>query len=473
MSTLFRNTFYTSLAQGCQMVMAVVLFKVASSRLGSAGFGSYSLATTVMFFVLLFDDFGLNTLAVREIARDKKHTPILFNQLWTFKLVLLSLSVLFLSAFMLATAQRYDGPTRMTILIFSVCGVLSSFTQLGYAVFRAHERMEYETIITVVEKTVYTLLGIMVLALGMGLVPFSWTFALASGVSLFLAVRFLKAKFVTWTWLYDFSAFRHLLGAALPFGIALFITSLYGQLDIVMLSVMKDMKAVGLYSVAHKLLNYTSLIPTIFVTAFFPKFSIHVKDKDALSRIFTTGFKYLSMVALPLIPAVIILSPKLVVFFSSPDYLGATGAMAVMSVTSALNFINMFLAGMYGATNHQNRILAIETAGLFLNVAGNIILIPKYSFMGSAYATVATEGLVTAFALSWSLRHIAVMREWGYLLKALLATGAMCALLLFVTRPFHLLINIALGAAVYFAVLFLTRALDLKHIRGLFRELKG
>ena len=36
MPTLFRNTFYTSLSQGWQMLMAVVLFKAATVGLGES-----------------------------------------------------------------------------------------------------------------------------------------------------------------------------------------------------------------------------------------------------------------------------------------------------------------------------------------------------------------------------------------------------------------------------------------------------
>lgn len=462
MASLFRNTFYTSLAQGSQMLMALVLFKVAAVYLQVEGVGIYTLATTLMFFVLLFDDFGLNTLTTREIARDKKHAQSFFSTVLGLKIVLVGASLLFIFAYSFFIHK--DPVTMKTIWVFAVCGLANSFTQLGYAVFRAHERMELETGITVLEKILSTGLGILVLVLGMGLVSFSCMFAFASLVSLGLSLWILQKRFVKLQWSFDIVQYKDTLSASSAFGMAMFITVFYDRMGILLLSVLQDQKAVGLYGAAHKLLNFTGFVPVIFATAFFPKFSMFVKNREQLSLLFTTGFKYLMMLAIPLIPAVFILSRKMVVFFSSEEFLKASTAMAIMSVTSGLNFINIFLASMYGATNHQKRILMIELAGLLMNITCNWILIPRFSYMGSVWATLITEGVVIALALGWSLRNIASLVEWSFLPRVVFASGVMGVCLLYL-KHWHLIANIVIGAGIYFAVLLLTKTLDIKQIR--------
>ncbi len=453
MSSLFRNTFYASLAQGWQMLMALLLFKLAATFLQGPGFGKYSVATTIMYFVLMFDDLGLGTLTTREIARDKNKAQRFLGIVLGLKIVLILVSLSFV--FLFTSLTRYDPETDAAIWIFTLCGLAYSFAFQGYAVFRAYERMELETGITVLEKTVSTVFGILVLALGMGIIAFSWMFVLSS----------LRPVF-------HMGEFRRILSSSIAFGVAMFITFTYDRVDILLLSTMKDMEAAGLYGAAHKLLSFTGLVPTIFATAFFPRFSIHANDPRELSRIFTTGFKYLMMLAVPMLPAVFILSKPLMLFFSTAEFLEASGALCIMAVTSSILFINIFLASLYGATNHQNRILVFEVIGLCMNVVGNWILIPRYSYTGSAVATVITEGIIIVLAMTWSLKHIAKITEYAFLGKTILATGGMSIFLLFF-RNGYLLGNVVGGATVYFFLLFVTRAVDVQQLKRNFAELRA
>jgi len=470
MSSLFRNTFYTSLAQGWQMLMALLLFKLAATFLQGPGFGKYSVATTIMYFVLMFDDLGLSTLTTREIARDKNKAQRFLGVVLGLKTVLILISLLFV--FLFTSLTHYDPETDAAIWIFTFCGLAYSFAFQGYAVFRAYERMELETAITVLEKTVSTVFGILVLALGMGIIAFSWMFALASLVALTASMWILQKRFLRLRPVFHMGEFRKALSSSIAFGIAMFITFTYDRVDILLLSTMKDMGAAGLYGAAHKLLSFTGLVPTIFATAFFPKFSIHANDPQELSRIFTTGFKYLMMLAVPMIPAVFILSKPLMLFFSTAEFLEASGALCIMAVTSGILFINIFLASLYGATNHQKRILVFEVVGLCMNVAGNWMLIPRYSYMGSAVATVITEGIVVVLAMTWSLKHIAKITEYSFWGKIVLATGGMSIFLLFF-RNGYLPGNVAGGAAVYFFLLFVTRAVDAQQLKRNLAELRA
>jgi O-antigen/teichoic acid export membrane protein len=451
------------------MLMAVVLFKAATVGLGESGFGTYVLATTLMYFVLLLDDFGLNTLITREIARDKTRSRSLLESAMGIKLALLPLGLVFITA--VSGWKRYDAVTIRVVWIFCAYGMSASFTQLAFGVFRAHERMEYEALVAVAEKTLSTGLCALALVFGFGIIPFSLLFAGAGAVSLVFALFILHRR------IHSFKpAFGRIGGVALfrtafPYGCSLFITSAYDKLAVLMLYWMRSTEAVGFFGAAQKLLSFTSLIPTVFATAFFPRFAAVASDRRELSRVFTIGLKHLLMIAVPLVPGVLLVSDRLIVLFADSRYLGAASAMRILALPSGILFVNLFWASLYGATGHQRAILLIQIAGLALNAAANALLIPRLSFMGSAWATLITEGFVFLLSAAWAAVHIVRITEWLFLLKICLAAGLMTAFLaVFPSLP--LVPAVAAATALYFAALTASGTLRLDQLKSQLAGLK-
>ena len=463
MPSLFRNTFYTGLSQGWQMLMAIVLFKVATTGLGERGFGQYMLATTLMYFVLLSNDFGLNTLVTREIATRKNQGSSILGHSFGLKLILIPVSVILLFGYLFLT--RYDPETKRVILIFALYGLTSSFTQLAYGVFRAHERMEYEALVSITEKTISTGLCVLVIVLDFGVISFSSAFAAAGWISLFFAFALIRKRIHPFRVLFDFKAEKRLFKNALVFGCAMFITSVYDKVAVLMLSWMQNMAAVGFYGAAQKLVSFTSLIPTIFATAFFPRFAATSKNRNELSRVFTIGLQFLLMIAVPLVCGVFLLADRLIFLFADPQYAASVRAMRILAFPAGILFVNLFWASLYGASGHQRSILLIEIIGLFCNVVANWLLIPRHSYIGAAWATLITESLVLCLASVWAFARIVRMTEWFFIPKILFAAGIMSLFLIRFPR-FPLIPAALMAVALYLTLLILTRTLRLDQLKN-------
>ncbi len=462
MSGLFRNTFFVTLSQLWQMIMALTMMPFASRYLGVEGFGKYNTATVIMFYVFLLNDFGLNTWITRELARERDKTRSTLAYAFGLKLCMILPCAAFLLVYYLLT--DYDQQTYQAIWIFAVFGVVDSFTQMGYAIFRSRERMELEMIVAVMAKTLLTGLAILALVLGWGLLAFAAMFVLSTVAGLIVSLSLIRKHFAPLGLHFDAARYRRMLTLSANFGLALFIASSYEKLDVLMLSWMKDMDTVGLYSAPSKLLSFTNLIPTIFATAFFPQMARFVSNKAELSRIFSIAVKHLLMLAIPLVAGIYMISDQLTVLVFGSAFGDSAVVLRILSFAAGILFINLFLASLYGATNHQGKIVQIEIIALVLKIIVNLLLIPEYSYRGAAWSTVATESLVLVLALSWALRHIASISGLSFFGKFLAATAGMCAGLYFMSA-WPLLASVAGAVLIYFLLLFVTRALDVNQIK--------
>ncbi len=471
MPSLFRNTFYTSLSQGWQMVMAFVLFKVATTGLGEHRFGMYNIATAMMYFVLLFDDFGVNIFITRDIARDKSRSRVLTDLALGLKLLLIPVSLIFIAVFSLLNRNRNDAETWHVIWIFCAYGLTVSFTQLAFGVFRAHERMEYETLVAVTEKTLSTGLCVLAIFTALGMVPFSLCFVLAGAVSLILAYGILRRRIHSFAPRIDLRRNAALFRAAFVYGCALFITSLYDKVATLILFRMQSLSAVGFYNAGQKLLSFTNLLPTIFATAFFPRFAATAHDRDELSRVFTVGLKHLLMLAVPLVPGVYLLSDRLILLCADAQFAASARVIRILAFPAGILFINIFWASLCGATGHQRTLLGFQMTGLTCNVLLNLALIPRYSYLGAAWTTLATETLVFCLTSVFAFIRIVRITEWFFIPKILFAAAVMAAFL--IRGPNWPLVPTVIAAVVlYGAILVATRTLRLNGLKSQLAGLK-
>ena len=442
--------------------MAFILLPVTSRVLGDASFGRYSLATTIMFFVMLVDDFGLNMWVTREIAKHRERAQRYFAYTMGLKMVLILASAVFLSLLLYFT--DYDQETVTAIWIFALYGIICSFRDLAIALFRAYEDMGWESIVLSIEKVLTTVLGIAVLMSGGRLIGLAWAFVISAALSMVYSAYVLFAKFVRPAWAFSFREFIPMLKGAGVFGISLFLTTMYGRVDMVMLSVMKGPEVWGWYSAAHKLVDFTNVVPTILMIATFPAFARFSGSASMeLNALFTRGFKYLLLLGIPLIPGVMLLAEPVILTIYGSQYLNAVPSLRLFGWTAAILFVNIFAAGLYGATNHQGKLAIIQIIGLIMNVSFNLILIPKLAHVGAALSTVLTEAVVLLITMVYAFRKIVSLSEKRFIVDILLATVAMSGFILLL-KSANVFVIISAAMIIYFSILFLRKTIRIEEL---------
>jgi O-antigen/teichoic acid export membrane protein len=462
MSSIRLNTLFVSIGQGLRIAMAMLLLPVASRVLGPASFGRFNLATTIMFFIMLADDLGLSMWVTREIAKHKDRAQRYFAYTVGLKIVLIPLSLLFVVVYL--KLGEYDPETMSAIWIFAVYAVICSFRDLSIALFRAFEEMQWESLALSVEKVLTTALGIVVLLMGGGLRGLAWAFVASAAASLIFSVWPLFRTYVRPAMAFSMAEFIPMLRGAVVFGISIFLTTIYSRIDMVMLSLLKGPDYWGWYSAAHKLIDFTNVVPTVLMIATFPALArasgVFAGD---LNRLFTRGFKWLLLLAIPMVPGVVLLSKPVILGFYGGAYAPSIPALQVLGCTAAVLFLNIYTAGVFGATNNQGKLVIIQMFGLALSATLNYLLIPHYAHVGSSIASLITESVVLTATLILAFSRIVRLTEWRFIRDAFIAAAVMSAAI-YGVRSWPVGVVAGTGAAVYFAVLFALKTVTWQEI---------
>ena len=126
---------------------------------------------------------------------------------------------------------------------------------------------------------------------------------------------------------------------------------------------------------------------------------------------------------------------------------------------------------LLNAIGKQHLFTIVTATYAAANVALNLVLIPKYSFIGAGIATLISEIFLFILTFIFVSRHFHAFNVLKILYKPLIAVAIMAAAVVFL--KINMFAIIAIGAAVYFAVLFLLKAFDEGDYLLLKKLLKG
>lgn len=210
-------------------------------------------------------------------------------------------------------------------------------------------------------------------------------------------------------------------------------TTIYTNLDNVMLGFMKDKVEVGYYSAAVKIKSIMVSVVTSASTVLLPRASYYV-DKgmmDEFSRILKKTMHFIFLIAIPFSVYFMIYAREGIFFLSGKAYEGAVIPMQIIMPTLALIGIsNVTGIQMMVPLGREKQVLYSEISGAVVDLILNLIFIPRYGAAGAAIGTLIAEMVV----LGWqcvAIRDLRmeVFRQIPYIkiiTSLVLGSGAAC-----------------------------------------------
>ncbi len=454
---IYKNTVYLGIADIASKVLQFIVMLYAARLLSREQFGKFSFALSLSFMLIILADLGINTLLIREVSRDKRIVSRYFMNALLAKIMLSFFA--FLATVVALNLMSYPSDTKHIAYLICLFTILSTFTELCYSVFRAFEMMFYDALLKITRMVLLTALSLYVLIKGYGVVAFSYTFVLVEIIIVFIAFFIALKKFIKPQFSMSFSFIGSMLKKAIPFGLAFVFGSIYFFIGSVMLSKIKGDSQVAVYSVAYNIALAILFIPTVYTNAIYPALSRYYRQDNAkLKILYEKSFKYLYIIGLPISIGLYLLAQRILFFFYGASYSESALPLQIISWYLFIKFINFLLGIVLYSIDGQARRMTGQGATAAFNVAVNLLLIPKFGYIGAAWATFVTEIFLFAVYYWYVSKSLYFYNFGGILLKPAVAAFAMFLLIKFTN--FGLVFTVLFSAISYFAALFLLKALD-------------
>ena len=456
-SRALRFTVLILLARIASRVLALIAVVAIGNALGDSGFGQMQTAITYTALVGAITDIGFTALYVREGAREHHRLPGYFNNVASVKLFLIAVSLP-----MLAACLWFSGIESLLLPAFSLL-VLSGYSLLLRSSLYALQQLTFEVAEIVPETAVILALALVGSRLHAGPAFFLWAYAASSGfATAYFLVVLLTKRIIQPRWALDTELLRRWVRAGIPLAITYVLTTVYFKLDVPILQHNRSYAEVGWYTFAYRPFEALLFIPATLRTVMFPVLAIYYRN--APNRVLASAekfFKGLAVIGWPITVGLFLLAPQFIDMISS-QFPQSGAALRILALAIVFMFVDNTFAAVLNAIDRQKLFAYVALSGLVLNLALNLVLIPRYGYIGASWATVVTEiGLV---AVGWvALRRVlGSIRVISLCWKPVVA-GLVMGAFIVLTDPHGraaVLVVTVVAAVIYCLMLFILRTAD-------------
>jgi O-antigen/teichoic acid export membrane protein len=474
-ATLVVNTGVMVAARVYLLVAGGALSIYAIRTFSTESYGRYAIAGALIMIFGLLSEMGITTIALREMAMGSgRSREILAVALWAeFITSVLAAMLMFLVALALGYHSALLGLLGVGAAIILVQGLVSALE----AAFQARRVLVYTAALVVTQTTVGVIVGFILVASGAG--PKGLLTGTLAGYVAAAPVGFVLVQSRLGIHPQLRGAWRRvppLVRAALPVAATGGTAIIYDRVDVLMLSRLDSIHAAAIYNVPLTILQYSAVVPSVVATAFFPLLATLLRtDPPAARDSFGLVLRIFALLSVPIAITLTLGGETILTTLFGSRYRDSAGPLSVLAWSVVLAFLNYLFWYALLAAYREGAKFRIMLAGLALNVALNLVLIPAFGPTGAAFSLLASDSVVVGWQGLLIRRHLFEIPFARLLVKpavALLASAPVAILLFHVGR----LTAGVVAAIVYAAVLLSLRYISLEEWQPLLqpaRQLAG
>lgn len=456
MGGIKRNFVYNGVLTLSQYVFPLITFPYISRVLGVENVGLVGFADSIVNYFILLSALGIGILGVREIARNVDNRQAMseaFSSLLTIHLLFTFVFLIFYFCLVHFNSELYSHKE----LYYIGAAKLVANVFLVEWLFRGLEKFSYITFINILIRFFYVISIFLFVKTSSDYIVY---FTLSVSVFVLNAiVNFIYArKFIR----INRKELFHIKGFIYPFisfGAYIVLTSMYTTFNVSYLGFVATNTAVGYYSTALKIYVIVLGVFTALNTVMIPRMNILFtnEENEKLKELVYKSFKFVFILGFPIIFYVIMLSPELIGLFAGAGYEGAVLPLQIIIPLILIVGIAQVLANQVLVTyKKEKQMVYVAVCGAIVGITLNIILVPRFSEIGTAFVLVFSEVVVTLLLTFFVYRGTSLRIPFRDLFKNLLVSLPYILICFFAKKQFDnsliILTVAALISLIYFYI---------------------
>ena len=450
-SSIKKNFIMNIILTMSSFIFPIITFPYISRVLLPAGTGKINFATSVTSYFLMIAQLGVPSYGIRACAKIRENKEELTRTAHELLIINVIMSaaayILFFAAIAIVPKFREEKT------LFIVTGLTIGLTAIGMEwLYKALEQYTYITVRSVIFKLI-------ALAAMFMLVHTETDYVIYGGITIFASsassvLNLINAhKYIGFKPVGNYDFKRHLKPILVFFAMAC-ATTIYTNLDNVMLGFMTTNTDVGYYGAAIKIKIVLVSVVTSLGAVLLPRASYYVEhgNMEEFKRITSKAMNFVFLFATPLTVYFIMFAKSGIMVLSGEAFAGAIVPMQVIMPTLLLiGMTNIMGIQILVPTGREKVVLQSEIAGAIVDIIINAILIPSMKATGAAIGTLIAEIVVLAVqyrALRDDMKEVIQSIHIGRIITGV-CLGALCSFWVYFINLGDLL-KLAVSASLFF-----------------------
>lgn len=392
--TILHNFIMNITLTMSSFIFPLITFPYVSRVLLPEGTGRVSFAASVVSYFLLIAQLGIPTYGIRECARvrdDKEELSRTVQEIFFVNIIMCVVAYTLFGITVLIIPKFWE---QRKLLIITSSMIL--FNTLGMEwLYKALEMYSYITWRSIYFKLISVVLMFMLIHSKEDYVIYGAISIFASSASNILNFIYLH-KLVDLRVKGQLHMGRHMKPILIFFAMSC-ATTVYLNLDTVMLGFMKTDTDIGYYNAAVKIKNMLVSIVTSLGAVLLPRVTYYLEkgEEDKFKELSVKALQFVIFIAIPFMVYFIIFARQGILLLSGTNYLNAVLPMQCMMPTLLfIGLTNIMGIQIMVPMGKENGALIAVIAAAVVDLALNIILIPRYAATGAAIGTMVAEIVV-------------------------------------------------------------------------------
>lgn len=363
------------------------------------GVQQYGLFNYALAFVTLFTPvftLGLDDVVVRYLVRESSDKQEILGTTFWLKFLGGVVSVLLAVGFTFLSGE-VEALKIWLVVILSMGGIFRASDTVEIW-FQSQVLSKYTVVAKNAAYVVNTLIKVALILTKAPLLAFAWvTLAEFAMMAISLAIVYHRKVSSLWRWKWSYTTAKNLLRESLPLIFSGFAILIFMKIDQIMLGQMLGNREVGIYSAAVRISEVWYFIPSAIVTSVTPSiYAAKEKSEEHYYKRLGQLLQLMAGISIAIALPMTFLSNTIITVMFGSNFAEAGPILAVHIWTSLFVFMGIATTPWFIAEGLNNVSLGKTVLGAVLNVILNYILIPEYSGLGTAIATIISQA-VAAF----------------------------------------------------------------------------
>ncbi len=443
---------------------------------GNTSYGLYYSLYNVTILFLIILDLGITNFNNRNIAQ---HSQLLRKHLGGLTVLKFLLGLVYLFILLpVAYFLNLDSQAIHILFLLAIAQIFNSFTLYLRSNLNALLKFGWDALLSVADRLLLIMLcGIVLMDLTrfkMDILLFARLQLVSSFMTMIIAslanIKIAGMFKLTYNWKFYYSILRQ----SLPFALLVLVMGVYLKSDVILLNyLLKDSTEAGIYAAAYRLFDAYSQFAIIATGVLLPYFSRSIKTGEAVNEIFGWTLRLLLSSAFFLSVFTVFFNEKL------SDLLYKEHVSETAKVLSILMFVTIpyvlsIIAGSYITAAGRIRFLVkIALICAFINVLLNILLIPVYGALASAYVAILTQSVSALLLMLFVIRRLKFnfIKKWIVRFSGLFVLLVAGAYFLSI-QQLPIVLDMLLMIGLFLMLLLLFGVLNLRGVISLFSNQK-
>lgn len=461
---------------GSQMLFPLIAFPYICRVIEADGIGLVNFYQSIIKYISLFTCLGIPMYAIREIARDRDDV-VKMNRT-AVELLLLHTFLSLLGYVVVAILCMVVPQIKADIPLFLILSLTIFFTAIGCEWFyQGIEDFKYITIRGLIIKTIALILLFIFVRTKDDILYFGcyMVFGVLGGniFNFFRLRKYIHKENILFS---ELHIKRHIKPVLKVFSFSV-VTSIYLQLNTVLLGFLKDATVVGYFTAATKVMGMLLSMSACLGSVMMPRAShlIAEKKNKEFAHLIQKSYDFTLAIAFPVTCALVFCAPSIIMVICGNGFeQSIIPSQIIAPIILMVAISNVFGIQILYPKGKINIVTYCCGIGAIVDLLLNILLIPSLSYVGTSIAYLGAEVMTTVTMYIIGRRYIPLQyfkkSHFNYLVGcALMSLSLYGITFLDMTHLLMLVVQGSIGIAVYLVVLYVCKDSLLTQILSKFK----